>query len=840
MAGSRAIAWWSCAAMGSLAGCFESDAARGLPCTSDESCGSLSCEYGVCGGPTRCEAGAGVGDYCYVVTEESFPVGEAPAALAIADVNSDFTRDIVTADADSRGVSILLGDGTGTFASHDLGMPELSSAPRAIGLGHLDGNGWSDLAVVTEDGTVRAVFVGEDGALGTIAEVATSVPGATRPTIADFVEDGSGVRDVAVLGDEGVFVARNIDLASFEPTWRTTLVDSPRDMRTIQNAAGDPAFAYVARLANDDISSLDRKADGTFSSVQSIEVGRGPVSFAIADLNSDDYVDVLVVSSDGGLWLTKGKSAERNEWSPPEQVYDLGWVPSTLDVLDLDDDGDPDVVVSGATPDGHADVFLLENDGEGRIIYGGALGLRHASAAALADLDRDDVPEVVITAADDGVVRLARRAKAPPMPGDDDGTEDGTTGVSVSSANEDGPVDDGSETFGDEGVPETGVDPTAGGDCISIGVVGPVELGRCDPLPAYGYHDHLAFARVDFDYTDDVVAVADDGYGATRLVAFCASGYGDPYAGGGPVNCLDLPLPTTATGIAGGRFAAASPAIAVTHTDALLTIAMPAPETNIWNLVSLPLEGAGLAEPRFADLALDNEPELLFVDDAGLSISMATEPSMPSLVFAGAGVHAARGIAMPPDAKGEPGFTPELAFAVEDDGTGDLAGAIFLMDWLGPEAVETATPVPLIANPMLAGLRDFEFVSNDPSGYSFIGIVGAERQLAFVFVPNDDEPLIAIEEGFTDVTSFVLTSLDGEPVYNDVVFVGSLSGQPPALHVIVDSDGADYQLEITDIASPTDVALWGVLCGDGQFVTTEILVSTAFGIERLRALNGCL
>src|SRR5688572_9462663 len=202
---SRAIVWWSCAAIGSLGGCYESDAARGLPCTSDDACGSLSCEYGVCGGPTRCDAGAGVGDYCYVLTDEEFAVGETPSALAIADVNGDFTRDIVTADAGSRGVSILLGDGTSAFASHDLGLPELSSAPTAIGLGHLDGAGSSDLAIVTDDGRVQAVFVVEDGALGTTANVATAVAGASRPTIADYVQDGAGVRDVAVLGDHGVF-----------------------------------------------------------------------------------------------------------------------------------------------------------------------------------------------------------------------------------------------------------------------------------------------------------------------------------------------------------------------------------------------------------------------------------------------------------------------------------------------------------------------------------------------------------------------------------------------------------------------------------------------------------
>ncbi len=823
--------------MGSLAGCFQSDAARGLPCTSDASCGSLSCEYGVCGGPTRCAEGAGVGDYCYVVTDEAFEVGEAPTALAIADVNGDFTRDIVTADAGSRGVSILLGDGTSMFERHDLGMPALASPPSAIGLGHLDGVGWSDLAVVTTDGAVRAVFVGEDGTLGSVADVATAVSGASRPTIADFVQDASGVRDVAVLGDEGVFVARNVDLSSFESSWRTTAVDSPRDMRTIQDAAGDPAFAYVARAADDDISSLDRKGDGTFSSVQSIPVGRGPVSFAIADLDSDDYVDVLVVSSEGGLWITKGKSAERDEWSPPEQVYDLGWVPSTLDVLDLDDDGDPDVVVSGATPDGHSDVFLLENDGEGRIIYGGSLGLRDASAAALADLDRDAVPEVVIAAAEDGTVRLARRAKAPPMPGDDDGTDDDTTGVSVGSASEDGPDDDGTDTGVDDGPLETGIDPTGDGECVWIGGAGVVNLERCPPMPVFGSYDHLAFARVDQDFYEDLVAVGTDEYGS-RLVGLCTPpSYGDPYAGGGvPGPCLDLPLPFPATGVAGGSRSDGLATIAITHTDAV-SLALTDPG-NSWSLGSLDITASGLGEPRFYDLATDGQTELMFVGADGLYVTRIEEGAPPSLVYTGPGTHAPRGLfsAVTPEEGDE--FMADIAFALEDF-DGGTNGAILVIGY-DPVFAEGTPAAPFVQDPGLLGIREFEFVAGSDAGVYLVGIVGADLRVAYVFVSTDGPPEVVIDDSFTGVTDLVVANLDIDPYPDDLVFIGSLLGDAPAVHVIIDdSEGERSHFAIPDVFDPTDLARWDVPCGPQQYWTAEILIATPIGIERVRSQNGC-
>jgi len=70
-------------ALGLLAtACFDPGAAmKGLPCTEDSACGPLSCEYGVCGGPVRCEAGAGVGDYCFTFEARELDVGDGIDAL---------------------------------------------------------------------------------------------------------------------------------------------------------------------------------------------------------------------------------------------------------------------------------------------------------------------------------------------------------------------------------------------------------------------------------------------------------------------------------------------------------------------------------------------------------------------------------------------------------------------------------------------------------------------------------------------------------------------------------------------------------------------------------------
>ena len=50
--------------------------------------------------------------------QQTFPVGRSPISVAVADLNADGAPDLVTAnlnDLNSRGVSVLLGSGDGTF-----------------------------------------------------------------------------------------------------------------------------------------------------------------------------------------------------------------------------------------------------------------------------------------------------------------------------------------------------------------------------------------------------------------------------------------------------------------------------------------------------------------------------------------------------------------------------------------------------------------------------------------------------------------------------------------------------------------------------------------------------
>ncbi|MBL8943493.1 MAG: hypothetical protein JNK45_10110, partial [Myxococcales bacterium] len=374
----------------STGACFAPAAAtRGLPCTDDDACGSLACSYGVCGGPTRCEAGAGVGEYCFTVDAREFTVTPGIDALAVGTIDPGPLPDIVVGNGAAQTLALLRNVGEGEFADAAISAP-MGFAARELAIGPVDGAGWSDVVATTEGAVALVPIVPGDGGSGGFADalvLADGLAGAARPQIGQFVDDASGLADVAVLVDDGFDVVPQREPSMFGDPVHTAL-QAATDLRTL---GVDASRVYVASGSGDAVVGHSRTATGAFAATTTIGVGPSPSRFALADLDGDAFGDVLTAGSDGTLWLTTGRDPSFADPRSPVQVYDLGWGPSTLAAIDLDDDPEPEFLVSGQAPGGRRDVFLFDNDGEGRPIYGGSLGIDDASAVVLADLDLDGI-----------------------------------------------------------------------------------------------------------------------------------------------------------------------------------------------------------------------------------------------------------------------------------------------------------------------------------------------------------------------------------------------------------------------------------------------------------------
>jgi hypothetical protein len=117
----------------------------------------------------------------------AFYVGTQPQSIASGDFDRDGRPDVVTADAASNSVSILLGQGNGSFSS--AGGVRLGSGPTCVAVADLDADGDPDLATAHTAGSVSLLPGQGDGSF---AEGAPMDVGAAPEAIvaADFDLDG--------------------------------------------------------------------------------------------------------------------------------------------------------------------------------------------------------------------------------------------------------------------------------------------------------------------------------------------------------------------------------------------------------------------------------------------------------------------------------------------------------------------------------------------------------------------------------------------------------------------------------------------------------------------------
>jgi VCBS repeat protein len=322
----------------------------------------------------------------------SYPVGMAPSAVATGDFNGDGKLDLAVANrgnpsaADDGGISILLGNGDGTFQT----ARNLSAGknPTCVAVSDFNGDGRLDLVVTNSDGTGSlATLLGNgDGTFQPLVEYG-SASAPLCAVVSDFNHDNRP--DVAVLSVGGSAIS--VFLGNGDGTFQNHVDYAggfPGDGLAMGDFNADGNTDLVFGMSVLPSSVLLGNGNGTFQSPIVIAVSGGS-SFGVADFNADGKLDIIDPTC---TFFPPQKCAEYlrlgngdGTFQQPLKIADGN---GPMAVADFDGDGKPDVAFNG--------LDLLLGNGDGTFQAPANFPITAGGFLFTADLNGDKAPDLVV------------------------------------------------------------------------------------------------------------------------------------------------------------------------------------------------------------------------------------------------------------------------------------------------------------------------------------------------------------------------------------------------------------------------------------------------------------
>ena len=226
-------------------------------------------------------------------------MGIDPWSVAVADLDGDTIPDLVTANRTSDDVSVLLGNGDGTFqAAVSFAVGGRFEVPWAVAVADLDGDTVPDVVTANAGQENLGVLLGNgDGTF----QAAVSFGGGDRSVAAADL-DGDAVPDLLAGqfgyfgGGEHVGVLLGNGDGTFQSGGAFAAGTSPISVAVADLDGDTVPDGVTANADSDDVSVLLGNGDGTFQADLSFAVSNSPWSVAVADLDGDTVPDVVTAN----------------------------------------------------------------------------------------------------------------------------------------------------------------------------------------------------------------------------------------------------------------------------------------------------------------------------------------------------------------------------------------------------------------------------------------------------------------------------------------------------------------------------------------------------------------
>ena len=318
----------------------------------------------------------------------SVPVGDNPYSVAVADFNKDGSADLAVANYDDSNVSVVLGNGKGSFSGGNIFAVGIN--PFTIVSADFNGDGSSDLATSGyRDGKISILLGNGTGGFGIATDVAVGAK-LIDVAVGDFNRDGKA--DLAIADDStNLAVLLGDGTGSFGAVTKFAAGTTPISV-TVGDVNGDKIVDLIA--ANSDSSNLSvllGDGKGSFGAVTNVAVGNIPAIAAVGDFNRDGIPDLATANfkvNNIGVLLGNGAGGFGAATN-----FAVGTKPFSLSVTDFNDDGIVDLATTNNLSD-NVSVLLGKGDGSFATVNNFAVG-NNPGFATFGNFNGDNLADVV-------------------------------------------------------------------------------------------------------------------------------------------------------------------------------------------------------------------------------------------------------------------------------------------------------------------------------------------------------------------------------------------------------------------------------------------------------------
>ena len=337
-------------------------------------------------------------------------VGRSPGCIEVADLNNDKIPDLIVTNEQDSNVTILLGKGKARFEEAKGSPFPAGHLVNDVAIGDFNNDGDLDLAFANHERKYLTVLLG-NGNGSFSAAPKSPFPVAVIPhthgiATADFNNDGRLDLVTDSWGNDQIEILFGDSINGFKiPGTFFKVGKHPYQRLRVADVNNDGnADIITTNLEGDNATILLGDGKGNFKEAISspFSCGDSPFGLAIGDVNADGKPDLAIINSPASTADRTGKNGLTVLYGDGMGKFTsmkgspcvAGKIPNRIAIGDVNGDGVKDIVVSD-NGDNKIYLFLMSRNGgvlSSQIITVG----NHPKGVAIADLNADGKDDILV------------------------------------------------------------------------------------------------------------------------------------------------------------------------------------------------------------------------------------------------------------------------------------------------------------------------------------------------------------------------------------------------------------------------------------------------------------